>query len=118
MIHHARKRFGQNFLQDAGIIYSIVALINPSTDAHVIEIGPGLGALTKPLLRNLDHLDLLEIDRDLAASTLGDCYEGPALEPPEHKSLSEQRLYRYRLLLQANVASQYPANSSYLYGEN
>ena len=67
MIHHARKRFGQNFLQDAGIIYSIVALINPSTDAHVIEIGPGLGALTKPLLRNLDRLDLLEIDRDLVA---------------------------------------------------
>ena len=67
MIHHARKRFGQNFLQDAGIIYSIVALINPSTDAHVLEIGPGLGALTKPLLRNLDHLDLLEIDRDLVA---------------------------------------------------
>ena len=59
-MHRARKRFGQNFLQDNGIIYSIVALINPSTDMHVIEIGPGLGALTLPLLSNLDHLDLLE----------------------------------------------------------
>jgi 16S rRNA (adenine1518-N6/adenine1519-N6)-dimethyltransferase len=66
-MHHARKRFGQNFLQDNGIIYSIVALINPSPDMHMIEIGPGLGALTLPLLSNLEHLDLLEIDRDLVA---------------------------------------------------
>ena len=66
-MHRARKRFGQNFLQDNGIIYSIVALINPSADMHVIEIGPGLGALTLPLLDNLDQLDLLEIDRDLVA---------------------------------------------------
>ena len=64
-MHRARKRFGQNFLQDQGIIYSIVALINPSPDMHMIEIGPGLGALTRPLLNNLDKLDLLEIDRDL-----------------------------------------------------
>jgi len=66
-MHRARKRFGQNFLQDNGIIYSIIALINPSADMHVIEIGPGLGALTLPLLSNLDNLDLLEIDRDLVA---------------------------------------------------
>lgn len=64
-MHRARKRFGQNFLQDQGIIYSIVSLIQPSADMHVIEIGPGLGALTRPLLSNLDQLDLLEIDRDL-----------------------------------------------------
>ena len=66
-MHRARKRFGQNFLQDDGIIYSIVSLIQPSAGMHVIEIGPGLGALTRPLLRNLDQLDLLEIDRDLVA---------------------------------------------------
>ena len=66
-MHRARKRFGQNFLQDQGIIYSIVALINPSSEMHIIEIGPGLGALTRPLLSNLDQLDLLEIDRDLVA---------------------------------------------------
>jgi 16S rRNA (adenine1518-N6/adenine1519-N6)-dimethyltransferase len=66
-MHRARKRFGQNFLQDDGIIYSIVALIQPSPEMHVIEIGPGLGALTRPLLSNLDQLDLLEIDRDLVA---------------------------------------------------
>jgi 16S rRNA (adenine1518-N6/adenine1519-N6)-dimethyltransferase len=67
MMHRARKRFGQNFLQDSGVIYSIVAAINPSENMHVIEIGPGLGALTRPLLSNLDRLDLLEIDRDLVA---------------------------------------------------
>ena len=67
MRHQARKRFGQNFLQDSGVIYSIVAAINPSENMHVIEIGPGLGALTRPLLSNLEHLDLLEIDRDLVA---------------------------------------------------
>lgn len=67
MMHRARKRFGQNFLQDSGVIYSIVAAINPSPDMHVIEIGPGLGALTRPLLGGLEHLDLLEIDRDLVA---------------------------------------------------
>ena len=66
-MHRARKRFGQNFLQDNGVIYSIIALINPNPDMHVIEIGPGLGALTLPLLDSLDQLDLLEIDRDLVA---------------------------------------------------
>ena len=66
-MHRARKRFGQNFLQDGGIIHSIVALINPRPDMHLIEIGPGLGALTRPLLSNLEQLDLLEIDRDLVA---------------------------------------------------
>ena len=66
-MHRARKRFGQNFLQDSGVIYSIIAAINLSENMHVIEIGPGLGALTRPLLSNLHHLDLLEIDRDLVA---------------------------------------------------
>ena len=66
-MHRARKRFGQNFLQDNGIIHAIVALIHPSSDSHIIEIGPGLGALTRPLLANVKHLDLLEIDRDLVA---------------------------------------------------
>jgi 16S rRNA (adenine1518-N6/adenine1519-N6)-dimethyltransferase len=66
-MHRARKRFGQNFLQDQGVIHTIVRLINPGLDMYVIEIGPGLGALTRPLLSNLTHLDLLEIDRDLVA---------------------------------------------------
>jgi 16S rRNA (adenine1518-N6/adenine1519-N6)-dimethyltransferase len=66
-MHQARKRFGQNFLHDEGIIHAIVSLIEPASDMAVLEIGPGFGALTKPLLANLESLDLLEIDRDLVA---------------------------------------------------
>jgi 16S rRNA (adenine1518-N6/adenine1519-N6)-dimethyltransferase len=67
MMHRARKRFGQNFLQDSGVIYSIIAAINPSENMHVIEIGPGLAALTQPLVERLGHLHVIELDRDLAA---------------------------------------------------
>ncbi len=67
MVHQARKRFGQNFLVDEGIIESIVRGIAPQRSDTVIEIGPGLSALTKPLLQSLDRLTAVEIDRDLAA---------------------------------------------------
>ena len=63
----ARKRFGQNFLVDPYIIAKIVDEISPQKDDRVIEIGPGLGALTKPLLQQLDHLTVIEIDRDIVA---------------------------------------------------
>ena len=66
-MHQARKRFGQNFLKDDGAIHAIIQIINPSANTQLIEIGPGLGALTLPLLNYVDHLDLLEIDRDLVA---------------------------------------------------
>jgi len=65
--HIARKRFGQNFLVDHGIINAIVSAINPQRDDTVVEIGPGLGAITEPLLQRLDHLHVVEIDRDLIA---------------------------------------------------
>ncbi|GAB4393338.1 MAG: 16S rRNA (adenine(1518)-N(6)/adenine(1519)-N(6)) -dimethyltransferase RsmA [Gammaproteobacteria bacterium] len=64
MKHIARKRFGQNFLQDQQVINSIIAEIAPQPEDHIIEIGPGLGALTQPLL-NRCHLTLIELDRDL-----------------------------------------------------
>jgi 16S rRNA (adenine1518-N6/adenine1519-N6)-dimethyltransferase len=67
MVHQARKRFGQHFLVDEGIIESIVRGIAPQRSDTVIEIGPGLSALTKPLLQSLDRLTVVEIDRDLAA---------------------------------------------------
>ena len=63
----ARKRFGQNFLVDAGVIDAIVRAIEPARADNMIEIGPGLSALTGPLLQRLDHLTVIEIDRDLAA---------------------------------------------------
>lgn len=65
--HIARKRFGQNFLVDPGIIGAIVSAINPARSDTVVEIGPGLGAITVPLLERVDHLHVVEIDRDLIA---------------------------------------------------
>lgn len=63
--HSVRKRFGQNFLHDNNIIHKIVAAIAPQKNQHVVEIGPGLGALTYALLPLVEHLDAIEIDRDL-----------------------------------------------------
>jgi 16S rRNA (adenine1518-N6/adenine1519-N6)-dimethyltransferase len=65
--HVARKRFGQNFLVDQGIIGAIVSAINPQRGDSVVEIGPGLGAITEPLMARVDHLHVVEIDRDLIA---------------------------------------------------
>jgi len=63
--HKARKRFGQNFLHDQNIIDKIIRAVNPKSSQNVIEIGPGQGALTYPLLQTLGHLNAVEIDRDL-----------------------------------------------------
>jgi 16S rRNA (adenine1518-N6/adenine1519-N6)-dimethyltransferase len=65
--HVPRKRFGQNFLVDRGILQAIVAAIDPQPDDLLVEIGPGLGALTEPLLERLGCLHVVEIDRDLIA---------------------------------------------------
>ena len=65
--HFARKRFGQNFLVDAGVIDTIVQAISPQPDDTLVEIGPGLAALTQPLLARAGQLTVIEIDRDLAA---------------------------------------------------
>jgi len=67
MAHKARKRFGQHFLHDEGVIEGIVRAIEPGPDDNMVEIGPGMSALTGPLLDRLDHLTVIEIDRDLAA---------------------------------------------------
>ena len=65
--HQARKRFGQNFLVDLAVVDAIVRAIAPKRDDLMIEIGPGLSALTTPLLDQLENLTAIEIDRDLAA---------------------------------------------------
>jgi 16S rRNA (adenine1518-N6/adenine1519-N6)-dimethyltransferase len=65
--HSARRRFGQNFLVSDGIIRKIVDAVAPRDGDTVVEIGPGLGALTEPLLERMDHLHVVEIDRDLIA---------------------------------------------------
>ena len=65
-VHQARKRFGQNFLVDAAVVESIVRAIAPQPQDNMVEIGPGLSALTAPLLERLERLSVIEIDRDLA----------------------------------------------------
>ncbi|HZH55861.1 16S rRNA (adenine(1518)-N(6)/adenine(1519)-N(6))-dimethyltransferase RsmA [Yanghanlia caeni] len=67
MVHQARKRFGQHFLVDDAIVEQIIRAIHPQPDDLMIEIGPGLSALTAPLLESLRQLTVIEIDRDLAA---------------------------------------------------
>jgi len=85
--HVARKRFGQNFLVSPGIIGKIVDVIGPRAGDTVVEIGPGLGAITEPLLERIDHLHVVEIDRDLIARLANrfpperlSIHEGDALE--------------------------------------
>ncbi|MDD5265920.1 MAG: 16S rRNA (adenine(1518)-N(6)/adenine(1519)-N(6))-dimethyltransferase RsmA [Methylococcales bacterium] len=67
MTHSPRKRFGQNFLHDHNIIYSILSSLEAKAGEHWVEIGPGLGALTEPLLKLGVRLDVVELDRDLVA---------------------------------------------------
>jgi len=67
MKHIPRKRFGQHFLADGGVIDAIVREIDPRPGQAVVEIGPGLAALTQPLVERLGRLTVIELDRDLAA---------------------------------------------------
>ena len=64
--HQAKKRFGQNFLNNDAVITSIVDVINPIAGENLVEIGPGLGALTEPVVERTDALTVVELDRDLA----------------------------------------------------
>ena len=65
--HQPRKRFGQHFLVDTGVLDAIVSAIDPRPGQPLVEIGPGLGALTRPLLERCERLTVVELDRDLAA---------------------------------------------------
>ena len=65
--HRPKKRFGQHFLHDPAVIRRIIDLIRPARDGHIVEIGPGRGALTRPLLQAAGRLDVIEIDRGLCA---------------------------------------------------
>ena len=65
MKHVAKKKFGQNFLKDSSIIHAIIQSIQPLQNDLLVEIGPGLGALTKPLLEKTKHLFAIELDRDI-----------------------------------------------------
>lgn len=87
--HQARKRFGQNFLHDQRVIEKIVRAVNPRRDDNLVEIGPGLAALTAPLIAEVDHLNVVELDRDLAAGL-------PARVPhPERLKIIEADALKY-----------------------
>jgi len=85
--HRARKRFGQNFLVDGNFVRKIVAAVAPHRGDRLVEIGPGLGALTAPLLEALDALHVVELDRDLAAR-LRETYAADRLIVHEGDALS------------------------------
>ena len=65
MNHHPRKRFGQNFLTDPSVIEKIIQAINPLPTDHIVEIGPGQGAITQQLIKRCNRLDAIELDKDL-----------------------------------------------------
>ena len=71
-MHFAKKRFGQNFLRDAHFVRACIDAIRPQASNTLVEIGPGLGALTRPLLAQIAHLHVVEIDRDLIAKLLAE----------------------------------------------
>ncbi len=71
-MHKAKKKFGQNFLVDEQVVTDIVNAIRPEPTDNMVEIGPGLGALTRPLLKRLNHLHVVEIDRDIIARLQND----------------------------------------------
>jgi 16S rRNA (adenine1518-N6/adenine1519-N6)-dimethyltransferase len=86
-MHKAKKHFGQNFLVDEQIINDIIRAIHPDPDDNMVEIGPGLGALTRPLLKRLNKLHVVEIDRDIISRLKTDypqdkivIHEGDALQ--------------------------------------
>jgi len=72
MAHKPRKRFGQNFLVDHQVISQIISTIAPKNDDNIVEIGPGKGALTFPIAEYLNHLHVIEIDRDLISTLKGE----------------------------------------------
>ncbi|MDF2176778.1 16S rRNA (adenine(1518)-N(6)/adenine(1519)-N(6))-dimethyltransferase RsmA [Aliiglaciecola sp. CAU 1673] len=81
--HTARKRFGQNFLHDPYIIGKIVDAIGPKPGQNLVEIGPGLAALTEPVCDMVDKLTVVELDRDLAARLRSHPFLGPKLNVVE-----------------------------------
>lgn len=86
--HTARKRFGQNFLHDDYVIDKIVSAINPQNGENLVEIGPGLGALTDPVCESVDRLTVIELDRDLAKRLRHHPFHGDKLNIIEQDALT------------------------------
>jgi len=108
-----RKRFGQHFLHDPAVIARIIGAIAPQPEDHVVEIGPGLGALTLPLLKHIPEMDAIEIDRDaireVTAKTSGHgdlrIHEGDVLKFEIGKLRTDSRLLRVVGNLPYNIST-------------
>lgn len=97
--HQHKKRFGQNFLNNGRIIQQIVQAIQPKADQHLVEIGPGEAALTRPLVEAVDRLDIIEIDNDLIAPLTQSLGQFPAFKLHHTDALS----FDYTQLLQSET---------------
>ncbi|MEA3639464.1 MAG: 16S rRNA (adenine(1518)-N(6)/adenine(1519)-N(6))-dimethyltransferase RsmA [Lamprobacter sp.] len=95
MQHQARKRFGQNFLHDPGVIRGILAAVAARPGQHLVEIGPGQGAITEGLLETAGVMDLIELDRDLIAP-LADRFGGQVMHRSQHSSHSAVQVDRQK----------------------
>lgn len=110
MKHIPRKRFGQHFLTDEGIIRAIVDAIHPSTEDVLVEIGPGLGALTRPLLDRIPHLHVVELDRDIIARL-------KTTWPPERLSIHEGDALKFDFTVIASSTALTPPLSQRARGQ-
>lgn len=99
MEHRARKRFGQHFLHDPGVIRRILDAFGPQPDEVIVEIGPGLGALTRPLLERIRQLHVVELDRDLAARLRAEY-------PPERLKVHEDDALKFDFCLLAPAGTR------------
>ena len=103
--HQSRKRFGQHFLHDKAIIGKIVDAIAPQDGIPIVEIGPGAGALTVPLLERAGTLDVIEIDRDLAGLLAEKCrgVDGLRIYTEDALKVDFRQRYRGKIMLAGNL---------------
>lgn len=102
--HQPRKRFGQNFLTDKNIVMKIVAAIAPQPGDNLVEIGPGLGALTRPLLEKAKRMQAVELDRDLIPQLMENCRDAGELIIHEADALE----FDFSTLAPANTGTERP----------
>ncbi len=107
--HRAKKRFGQNFLHDPQVISRLLRAIDPRPDQTLVEIGPGLGALTVPLLRQVGSLDVVELDRDVLPLLAEACQGAGTLRITEADALTVD----YRRYLNGGRALRLVGNLPY-----
>lgn len=111
-MHIPRKRFGQHFLSDQTIIHRIVAAIAPRPQDHLVEIGPGQGALTLPVLKLAKKMDAVELDRDLIQPLQDRCYHAGILTVHESDVLEFDFASLYRNEQKLRVIGNLPYNIS------